>query len=123
MAMPQRMLQFTELHGFSDDWRQLDLDSDDLLALQNAILEAPKRPPVIPGTGGVRKIRFAPVSWSIGKRGGVRVCYVYFEECGVVVLVMAFSKNEKENLTGEEKAALRAFVTRQAAAFSKRNVK
>ena len=48
---------------------------------------------------------------------------MYFEEWGVVVLLMAFSKNEKETLTGGEKAALRDFVTRQAAKFSKRIVR
>src|SRR3954462_2294643 len=73
------LLSFVEMEGFADDWRDLRL-SDDLMSLQVTILSRPTDPPVIPGTGALRKIRFAPAGWSKGKSGAVRVCYVYFPE-------------------------------------------
>src|SRR5665213_1924160 len=120
MVKPEKMLQFIELPWFSEGWRSLRLDSDDLLALQEAIMRGPKRPPVIPGTGRLRKIRFAPPSWHVGKSGACRVCYAYFEESGVVLLVVVYSKNDKDTLNGAEKAAIRSVIARHEVEFSKR---
>ncbi len=117
------MLQFIEMPGFSNDWEELRLDSDDLLALQVAIMSGPTRAPVVQGTGGLRKIRFAPPRWNIGKSGAVRVCYVYFDEWGIVLLVIAYSKNEKDSLTANEKATVRDLIARQEAEFSRRTVR
>ena len=68
---------FVELRGFSADWAKLDLTLDDLFELQNTILTRPRIFPAIPGTGGLRKLRFAQLR-SQGKRGGARVCYAHF---------------------------------------------
>ncbi len=120
---PEEMLQFIEMHGFSDDWKDLDLDSDDLLALQVAIMSGPTRPPVVQGTGGLRKIRFAPPRWNVGKSGATRICYVFFEAWGIVLLVIAYPKNEKDSLTVDEKQAIRDLIARQEVEFSKRTVR
>ena len=45
-----------------------------------------------------------------GKSGSVRVCYADFEEHEVTYLITAFTKNEKENLSKEEKNVLRKLV-------------
>lgn len=118
---PEELLTFIEMDGFSADWIELGLDADDLLALQVAIMSGPSRPPVIPGTGGLRKIRFAPKAWNVGKSGGVRICYVYFAAWGVVLLVIAYPKSEKDTLTAEEKRDIRQLIARQHAEFSSRN--
>ena len=52
---------------------------------------------MIRGTGGLRKIRWTRPG--IGKRGGVRVIYYYYDQESPVFLISAFAKNEKENLT------------------------
>ncbi len=65
---------------------------------------------VIPGTGGLRKIRFSPSSWRRGKSGAIRACYAYFVSAEQVFLVAAYGKNEKENLTAGEKAAYRKLL-------------
>lgn len=57
---------------YTEAWERLGLDSDDLLVLQESILDDPKRYPVVPGTGRLRKIRFAPPSWNVGKSGAIR---------------------------------------------------
>jgi hypothetical protein len=54
----------------------------------------------VQGTGDLRKLRFLPETWPIGKSGALRVCYVYFEEVGEVLLVLIYAKSEKESVLG-----------------------
>ncbi len=60
------------------------------------------------GTGGIRKVRF-PLE-KCGKSGSIRVCYTDFAEYEVIYLITAFKKNEKENLSAEEKEVLKKLV-------------
>jgi hypothetical protein len=99
------------LDEFQDDWEQLGLDvEEDLWALQILIMTDPTRPQVEPGTGGLRKVRFAPKRWGTGKRGAARVCYVYFPAYWTVLLVAAYSKNKKDKLTDEEKKGIKMYI-------------
>ena len=50
---------FIELPIFRSRWKAMDLNDDDLARLQRELLEDPKVGPVMQGTGGVRKMRFA----------------------------------------------------------------
>jgi hypothetical protein len=59
---------------------------------------------VIQGTGGYRKVRVARSG--MGKRGGARVIYILRNEAFPVFLIMAYAKNEKENLTMRERNQL-----------------
>jgi hypothetical protein len=120
---PKELLQFWEARVFREAWEDLKLNSDDLLDLQTEIILAPKSAPVIQGTGGLRKLRFAPERWPIGKSGALRVCYVYFEDCGEVLLVLVYPKSEKENLDAAERKAARELIARQRAAYARRNEK
>jgi hypothetical protein len=74
------------------------------------IMFGPKDAPVVAGTGGLRKLRYAPSGWSHGKRGGVRVCYVHYEALGVVLLVTAYAKGRKEDLTAGEKKTIAKLI-------------
>lgn len=60
------------------------------------------------GTGGVRKMRFAFEHQ--GKSGGVRVIYVDFEVYEKIYLITAYAKNEKENLTKEERNEIKRLI-------------
>jgi hypothetical protein len=51
---------------------------------------------VIPGTAGLRKVRWARSG--MGKRGGARVVYYVRTTRGEVVLVVAYAKGNIENL-------------------------
>lgn len=70
--------------------------------------ENPEKGSIVTGTGGVRKIRLK--SASRGKRSGFRVCYFYYDEMGDLFLIMVYSKNEKEDLSQEEKKRLKAIT-------------
>jgi len=108
---PQDFLTFVELDEFIDDWNGLGLDDEkDLWALQIAIMANPKGAGVIQGTGGLRKLRFAPSDWNVGKRQAIRVCYVYFEEFALVLLAVAYDHNEKDNLSKAEKEGIRKYI-------------
>ena len=51
----------------------------------------------IPGTGGVRKVRFG--AKGRGKRGGARVIYYWYSEDAPLYALLAYGKNEKTDLT------------------------
>ena len=91
---------FVMTAAFDKQWKHMGLDDDDLRRLQQAILQDPKVGDVIPGTGRLRKMRFALEGR--GKRGSARVTYVDFLLYQTVYLIYAYPKNEKENLTKEE---------------------
>ena len=121
---PEKLLHFVELDEFADDWSELELDLDrDLWALQILIMSAPDAAPLIRGTGGLRKLRFAPEHWGKGKRGSVRVCYVYFPEHWTVLLVMAYRKSDKDDLSQAEKQGIRSYIRRIEKWFDKHHPK
>jgi hypothetical protein len=109
---PQDLLSFIELRPFTRRWLRLGLTDRDLELLQVTIMTHPKCGDVIEGTGGVRKVRFSPPQWKTGKSGALRISYAFFEEVGTVVLGIVFTKDEKDNLTDDEKSILRIATDR-----------
>ena len=68
---------FTESPAFSRKVYEV-LTEEELIALENRLVLLPDAGDLIPGVGGLRKIRVA--SGGKGKRGGSRViCYWYVE--------------------------------------------
>ena len=57
----------------------------------------------IPGTGGVRKLRFAALGR--GKRGGARVIYFYGGEDIPIYALLAYAKSAKTDLSSAERRA------------------
>jgi hypothetical protein len=64
------------------------------------IARNPRTGALVTGTGGVRKMRWARKG--MGKSGGVRIIYFFYNENIPVFLLTAFGKNEKTNLTKAE---------------------
>ena len=104
--LTDRMFIHTKV--FDQKWTELGCDDKDLRELQRAICENPQKYPVIKGTGGVRKIRFALEGR--GKSGGARVLYVDFAVHGVVGLLFVYPKNTKEDITEDERKILKSMV-------------
>lgn len=68
----------------------------------------PAAGPVIPGTGGLRKVRVA--ARSQGKRGGARVIYYWVPSREQILLLLVYAKNEQANLTPRQARILAAMV-------------
>lgn len=118
---PEDLLHFIETSAFTRAWdKSLQLGDDDLLQLQIAIMENPKCGDVVQGTGGLRQLRFCPASWARGKSGALRVCYVHFEEYGIVLMMSVYSKNEKEDLSDAEASGIRQAIERARRALERR---
>jgi hypothetical protein len=79
-------------------------DVDEQAAIVDLVSTDPQCGVVIPGTGGVRKLR-VPMRGR-GKRGGARVIYLFGGDSVPVFLLAAFSKNEKSDLSKAECNAL-----------------
>jgi DNA-binding transcriptional regulator YiaG len=71
---PEKWSRFVRFPAFNRDWERLGLDEDDLRSLELMILADPTRPPVIQGTGGLRKIRFVGRKSARGKSSAYRIC-------------------------------------------------
>lgn len=99
---------FIEVPLFTKRWKEIGLNDSDLLNLQIMLLKNPESGPIMEGTGGIRKVRF-PLE-NKGKSGSVRICYTDFEEYEVIYLITAFTKNEQDNLSAEEKNVLKKLV-------------
>jgi hypothetical protein len=110
---PEDLLSFIASTVFERTWKQCGLTDDDLFELQLSIMARPKASPVIEGTGGLRKVRFSPTGTPRGKSGSYRACYVYFEEFGIVLLVTAYSKNKRDNLSIASRNVMRKMIEAQ----------
>ncbi|MBS0365923.1 MAG: type II toxin-antitoxin system RelE/ParE family toxin [Proteobacteria bacterium] len=72
------------------------LNDEEYSALQEALMRAPESGPVIPGSGGVRKLRWGATGR--GKRGGYRVIYYVRRAHGVIWMLTMYPKNVAENI-------------------------
>ena len=106
---PEDWATFVEVPSFTKAWKKLGLDEKDRRALQIIIMSAPDAP-IVKGTGGLRKIRFASDRWGSGKRSGARVCYVYVTEFSVVFLLSIYMKKDKDSLTAAEKQSIKKLI-------------
>jgi mRNA-degrading endonuclease RelE of RelBE toxin-antitoxin system len=107
---PEDGPRFVCFPAFTRDWEQLGLDDAALRALEREIRKGPDRTPVIQGTGGLRKIRFAEPGSGRGKRGAYRVCYVVYQEFGTIALIAVFGKAEKSDLTQVDRRAIAVMI-------------
>jgi hypothetical protein len=103
-------LTFVQLRAYVADTQRLGMMDDNQRQLENVLLARPTTGVVMPGTGGLRKMRYAPRRHGGGKSGGVRVCYAHFPAYSHVYFVVAFGKNEQANLTAAQKNVIRALL-------------
>ena len=81
--------------------------------------EQPKAGDLIQGAGGIRKLRWA--KGAKGKSGGVRVIYFFYSEIMPLYLLAVFGKNEKANITAEEKNHLSKAVKELVSYWRQKN--
>lgn len=103
-------MRFVETHVFTA-LLQRHLDDERYRQLQVALMLRPEQGPVIKGSGGLRKVRWAPAG--IGKRGGVRVIYYWAPGDAVFYMLFIYAKNTHGDLTARQTREL-AKVVREA---------
>lgn len=100
-------MEFRETSFFTRTIQRL-LDSEAYRLLQVSLAAHPESGALIRGSGGLRKIRWS--GSGRGKRGGTRVIYYWATEDGIILMLMAFAKNEASDLTKEQISVLRRVV-------------
>ena len=76
--------------------------------LQNALVLKPDTGKIIPGSGGLRKIRWS--GSGRGKRGGSRIIYYWVKQDEIILMLFIFNKNEDEDLTKDQLKLLKSIV-------------
>lgn len=94
------------------------LDDQAYQALQFELMKYPEAGDVIPGTGGLRKLRFTDRSRGKGKRGGLRVIYYWRVAADQFWLFTLYDKDEASDLSPAQRKALSAILARELAARS-----
>lgn len=87
---------FVELTPFAD-FRRAHWADEDLAAFQSFLLVTPNAGDLIPGGGGLRKVRWA--ARGRGKRGGSRIIYFWKVSRNQIYLVYGYEKSERDDLT------------------------
>ena len=108
------MLTFIESPSFTKQLAELWPDAE-YAAFQQFLAANPERGDVIPGLGGLRKVRWA--AKCKGKRGGARVIYLPLAHPGIIYLFHAYTKGDITDISPEQKKRLRVAVEEIKAQF------
>ena len=100
-------IHFIRLATFDRGAKGLLSDSDEQ-AMESDIAANPTGAPVVADSGGCRKIRLAVKGR--GKSGSARALYLYIEKAQTVILLWAYPKNARENISAGEKKIIRSLV-------------
>lgn len=73
----------------------LYLDDDEYSDLQQFLMQNPEAGEVVPGSGGVRKIRWSRPG--MGKRGGLRIIYFVRYQPNEFWMLTLYAKAKREN--------------------------
>ena len=87
---------------------QAILSDEEYRLLQIHLVNKPDVGKAIPGSGGLRKLRWS--AGGHGKRGGIRVVYYWFMSKDTILLLFAYSKSEQDDLTPKQLKQLKKVV-------------
>ena len=102
-----RPVSVIELAGYRRRADEL-LTADEQDAVIDLIPYQPTCGDLIAGTGGLRKVRVG--RGGSGKRGGARVIYYFYNANFPALLVAIYAKNEKADVSAQEKRKFAALV-------------
>ena len=110
---------FVELPPF-ERYRAEYFDDYAFLQLQRLLMFNPEAGVLIPGTGGLRKLRFADDRRGKGKRGGLRVIYYWWNAGLQFWLFTVYDKDERSDLTKAQRETMRQMIKTELEARRKR---
>jgi hypothetical protein len=88
--------------------KKLGASDADIAVMENRIAADPRVGDVIPGSGGMRKVRFGYAD--TGDRGGGRTIYYVVVDADTTYLLVAYPKVDKEDLTAKEMKLFKTLV-------------
>jgi len=100
-------MRFVETPIFTRQVGKL-LEDEEYRSLQLALLFRPEQGGMIPGTNGLRKVRWSQKGR--GKRGGCRVIYYWDKKNETFYMLLANTKSKQEDLTPEQVKVLSKLV-------------
>ena len=89
------MFTFIESSIFSRELTNY-LDDDEYGDLQQYLINCPEAGDIIPGSGGVRKLRWQ--RRGMGKRGGIRIIYYVMKERDELWMLTLYAKSVHDNI-------------------------
>ena len=84
------------------------LSTESRREMEDSLAASPRAHPIIPQTKGVRKARWSRAG--MGKRGGIRVIYYWAPRPNLILMITAYAKSAKEDLTDADKTRIREIV-------------
>ena len=105
--MIEKLFSFIETSLFTKRVSEL-LTDEEYSRLQWRLIEFPTAGDIIPGSGGIRKIRISVKGK--GTRGGARVIYYFAVMRDEIFMLDIYAKNEKADLTIQQVRELKMLV-------------
>lgn len=102
-------MEFIRTQAYLRAMKKADVSERDERRLLEELAAFPRKSVVVPGGGGIRKIRLA--LGNRGKSAGARVIYFYLEIRGRIYLLTVYAKNVRVNLSESEKEMLKKAVS------------
>ena len=100
-------MKFIETALFTKEVQAL-LEDDEYKSLQIALLLRPEQGSIIPGSGGLRKVRWARKG--MGKRGGIRLIYYWDKKTESFYMLLIYSKSKKDDLSQDQLRILNQLI-------------
>ena len=98
---------FVELNAFAA-FRERIWSSEEFGELQEFLALAPATGALIPGSGGLRKVRW--LAQQRGKRGGARVIYYWDAGTDCIYLLYGYTKSSRDDLTKRQLQTFRTLL-------------
>jgi hypothetical protein len=114
--------QFVEAPAFAR-FREDYLDDDGFAELQSYLAKNPEAGDMVPGAGGICKLRWRDPRRGKGRRGGLRIIYYCFLSEQEIWLLTLYDKDEAADLTKEERDHLRRLLEAERAVRKARSRK
>jgi hypothetical protein len=90
---------------------------DERFEFVDFIARNPEAGDLIPGSGGVRKVRWG--RHGSGKRGGVRIIYFYHNPRMPLYLLMIYAKARRDDLSPDARRTVQGLVARLKEAYGR----
>ena len=101
-------MKIVRTNRYLKDLKRLGATAAEIARLEAEVVSNPLAGDVIPGLGGLRKLRFG--YGGRGKRGGGRAIYFLILAEDVAVMLFAYGKASQEDLTQDQRRAALALI-------------